>query len=163
MRIKCTKDILDKKDEIFAKNTAIQNQIQRYEKDGNGRDKPNLEPMIVNFNPAQLRGKWNNCIFLLFVEKLEEEGYHDVNENNPDLPEDEFIKVRDAFFKRLTRFQTELNKHRPREGEHPEDAEEQIERANTRTTSANRKNGRRKQVSSDFIVFIAFVDAHTAA
>lgn len=151
MGIKSTKNILDKKDSIFARNTPIQNQIQRYEESGSDRDKPELDPMIINFN--KLKGNWNEAVFTLFCETLEEEGYGGVNEAHPEIADEEVEKLRDAFFKRLGRMQTELNKYRPREGEHPEDTEERIAIINAKTTSANRKIGRRKHVGNRFIVY----------
>lgn len=145
MGINKTKGILEKKDEIYAINTPIKNQIRRFENTGASKDEPDLEPMIINFD--RLRGRWNEAVFAKFLSKIEEDGY---NDDEP-IPQDEADKIELVFYRRLERMLTELNKNRPIEDEDPEETEERVGRIDKRVAVLSRRNARRNQVKPALI------------
>lgn len=129
--------MLQLKDDIFAKETAMKNQMARFEKYGRDVDEPVLEPMTINFD--KIKGRWNEAIFEKFVQAHE-------TKDGTKYSEEEIEEIRSVFYRRLERMLTELNKIRPKGEEFPEDVEERVRKENERVAAISRRNARRTQV-----------------
>lgn len=140
MDITTTKDVLQIKDQVFASNTPIKNKIARYEKTGSLQDAPSLRPLWINW--GNLKGRWNETVFDKFVEYAREEEYW----GDEDIPEDEVKKMETAFYRRLERMLTELNRNRPKEGEAVEETTQRIEESRALQAGMARRTTRRVQV-----------------
>lgn len=144
LRISKDDDILKFKDEIFSEGTALQRQMSAYE-NGHGTP-PSLNPMKINWKT--LRGRWNEHVFGLFKEYAVEEQYfqqfEDLDEQEQKEYEDEF---EDIFLRRLTTLANIINRHRPREGETMESAEDRANERKEEERASRRRTSRRSDVS----------------
>jgi len=137
--IKHDADITRFKNELYSDNTPLQHEMALFESEGKG-DGPSLNSMKINWK--NIRGPWNEALFLKFVVHCKEEGYG----GDEELTEADEDEIRRIFFDRISRLVTVINAGRPRQNETPKETQLRMAAKNSNLRERSRQNTRRLEV-----------------
>ena len=137
--IKHDTDIARFKNELYSDNTPLQLEMALFESKGKGEG-PSLNSMKINWK--NIRGPWNEALFLKFVVHCKEEGYG----GDEELTEADEDEIRRIFFDRITRLVTVINAGRPRQNETSKETQLRVAAKNSNLRERSRQNTRRLEV-----------------